>query len=89
MLQPLPHTIFAEGETSGHAHRAGGGVLYEDEAVQSNDGPLRVWINETTVPLTHEEHATHLLPPSPTGRWRIGGVIESDPFEEAGRRVAD
>ncbi len=89
MLRKLNHTVFAEGETSGHAHRAGGGVLYEDDAVGSNDGPLRVWEAAVVVPLTHEEHHTQELPPSPTGRYRIGGVIEADPFEEAGRRVAD
>lgn len=89
MLKKLTHTVFAEGESTGHAHRASGGVLYEDDAVQSNDGPLRVWETTETVPLTHEEHQTHLLPPSPTGRYRIGGVIEYDPFQEEARRVAD
>lgn len=89
MLKKLDHTVFAEGEISGHAHRAGGGVLFEDEALVSNDGPCRLWESDTIIPLTHEEHATQHLPPSPTGRYRIGGVIEEDPFAEAGRRVAD
>jgi hypothetical protein len=89
MLKKLDHTVFAEGEATGHAHRAGGGTLYEDIDVQSNDGPLRAWETSETVPLTHEEHGQLLLPPSPTGQYRIGGVIEMDPFLEAARRVAD
>ena len=89
MLKKLPHTTFAEGETTGHAHRANGGVLYEDADVQSNDGPLRIYETNEAVPLTHEEHHPQQIPPSPTGRYRIGGVIEFDPFKEEARRVAD
>lgn len=88
-LEQLPHTVFAEGEATGHAHRAAGGVLYEDTTIVSNDGPLRVWESTTMVPLTHEEHHAQSLPPSPTGRYRIGRVIEFDPFLDATRSVAD
>ena len=89
MLKKLPHTTFAEGEVSNHAHRAAGGVLYEDTEVIDNDGPKRLWETNEAVPLTHEEHHEQLLQPSPTGRYRIGGVIEYDPFKEAARRVDD
>jgi hypothetical protein len=89
MLKKLSHTVFAEGESTGHAHRAGGGVLYEDADVTGNDGPLRLWETKESTALTHEEHAPHVLLPSPTGRYRIGGVIEYDPFKEAATRVRD
>lgn len=89
MLKPLAHTIFAEGEVTGHAHRASGGVLFEDADIRDEDGPMRVFENETDAILTHEEHHAHTIPPSPTGRYRVGGVIEADPFGEAARRVVD
>lgn len=89
MLTQLAHTIFAEGEVTGHAHRASGGVLLEDRDVTSTDGPLRIWVNEQTATVTHEEHAAISLGVSPTGRWRIGGVIVADPFSARARRVAD
>jgi hypothetical protein len=89
MLKKLKHTVLAEGEATGHAHRMGGGVLYEDAAIRDDDGPLRLLELDSSQPLTHEEHDAQQIPQSPTGRYRIGGVIEADPFGEEARRVAD
>lgn len=89
MKKKLEHTVFAEGEVTGHAHRASGGVLYEDDAVMDIDGALRVFEQEAPVTVTHEEHHAQTIPPSPTGRYRIGGVVIADPYTERARRVAD
>lgn len=88
-LKKLDHTVFAEGEVTGHAHRVDGGVLYEDLEVLDEDGPMRVFESDEPRTITHEEHHAQTFPPPPTGRYRIGGVIERDPFMEAARRVAD
>lgn len=89
MLKKLHHTVLAEGEVTGHCHRMSGGVLYEDADVLDTDGPLRIFESSEPQTVTHEEHHAQTIPPSPTGRYRIGGVIETDPFQEEARRVAD
>lgn len=82
MRKKLNHTILAEGEHTGHAHRASGGTLYADEADL-------FWETKREESVTHEEHDAQTIPPSPTGEYQIGGVIEFDPFENEARRVAD
>mgnify|MGYP001567774312 CR=1 FL=1 len=82
--QKLDHTILAKGEVTGHAHRASGGaVLYQNE-----HGSMEME-QEGDVVVTHEEHHTQTIPPSPTGSYRIDGVVEYDPFLDAASRVAD
>lgn len=75
----LDHKILAEGEATGHAHRASGAVLYEHEGV------LYLRANSADT-ITHEEHATVKLP---AGDYRIGIVREYDPFTEEARNVQD
>ena len=82
MRKKLPHTILAEGEATGHAHRATGGVLFAD-----GDALLMEVADEATI--THEEHHSQTIPPSPTGDYQIGGVMEQDHFDQEARRVRD
>ena len=75
----LSHTVLAEGEATGHSHRATGGVLYADD----DD----LWlVTEVPVEIEHEEHDTQTLAP---GTMRIGRVREMDHFAEEARRVTD
>lgn len=75
--------VFAEGEATGHHHSclADPGIeLYED-----TNGTL--WCTtdrETTV--THQEHGPITLEP---GTYKVGKVVEADPFEDVIREVAD
>lgn len=83
MRKKLKHNILAEGEHTGHKHVAEGGVLYqEDEALI-----LKHEADQVTI--THEEHNRFAIPPSPTGEYQVGGVVEVDPFSQMERRVAD
>lgn len=84
-LVPSKHgrLVFAEGEATGHHHScvAEPGVnLYEDES-----GTLWCAVEkETTV--THQEHGPITLSP---GTYKVGRVVEVDPFEDVIREVAD
>ncbi|MDA8088266.1 MAG: hypothetical protein M0Z75_16405 [Nitrospiraceae bacterium] len=72
--------VIATGETTGHAHVAGGEVeLYELEGVLylKVAGPAEI---------THEEHLPLALE---LGTWQVGIVREFDPFLEECRNVAD
>jgi hypothetical protein len=89
MLKKLNHTTFAEGEVTFHAHRASGGTLFEDTEVVDIDGAQRLFQCDAPIRVTHEEHAAQTIPPSPTGRYRIGGVVIADPYTERAKRVAD
>lgn len=75
--------IFAEGEATGHHHScvAEPGVeLYEDK-----NGTL--WcVTEKNVTVTHQEHGAVTLSP---GTYKVGRVVEVDPFEDVIREVAD
>lgn len=75
----LNHLILAEGESTGHAHRAKEGEIYEDK------GTLYLRTTKET-DITHEEHKTITLP---KGDYKIGIVREYDHFAEEARRVAD
>jgi len=70
----------AEGEVTGHAHRADSGKVY------NLDNNIRLLEADKDVEVTHEEHGTVTLPP---GDYLVSGVVEVDPFEDEIRRVAD
>jgi len=74
--------ILAEGETTGHYHGidCGGACLMEDEK-----GTLWMEVKEASI-VKHQEHGHIALDP---GTYRIGQVVEVDPFERAIRKVQD
>lgn len=74
--------ILAEGEVTGHYHGidCGDACLMEDES-----GNLWMEVKEKAV-VTHQEHGHMSVEP---GTYRIGQVVEYDPFEEAIRKVKD
>ena len=75
----VSHNKLAEGEVTGHAHRAQGGQIYEE------NGVLYLHTDEETQ-VVHEEHDVVTIP---KGDWQIGIVKEYDHFAEEARRVAD
>ena len=82
-MKKLNHLILAEGETTGHAHRASSGTLYD------NKGVLVLEPSENTR-VTHEEHhETPLLREVISGPVSIGIVQEFDHAEMEARNVAD
>ena len=78
----LDHNILAKGEATGHAHRANGAVLEQEEDI------FRAICAEGMT-VTHEEHAVQVIPPSPTGSYRIGQVQVQDHLSDMQRNVAD
>lgn len=73
--------IIAEGEVTGHAHRASGTSV---KVIETQDGKNIVANHPVTI--THEEH-DHMTIPS--GEYEIGIVIEQDHLEETVRTVVD
>lgn len=80
-MKKLNHRVLAEGEATGHAHRADGGVLYasEDERTMVLDA------SEGNVTIKHEEHGDVTV----GGRFRVGRVQEMDHAAEEARQVQD
>jgi hypothetical protein len=77
--------VLAEGEHTGHHHRAedcGGLALMEAPS------GMRFMVNETDAPITirHEEHKPVIVEP---GIWQIGQVQEKDWFNDMVRKVVD
>lgn len=83
-MKKLNHRILAEGEATGHAHRATAGTLYEDDR-----GSLILDTEGHPVEIIHEEHGAVLPLAGVGGRVRIGRVQEMDHAEEAARQVVD
>ena len=75
----LDHLILADGEVTGHAHRAATGTLYEVGGALVLDAP------ENT-PITHEEHRV-LAPPARESD--VSRVREYDHAAEEARPVSD
>lgn len=75
--------VFAEGEATGHHHSclADPGIeLYEDA-----NGTM--WCTaDKEITVTHQEHGPVTLSP---GTYKVGRIVEVDPFEDAVREVAD
>jgi hypothetical protein len=78
----LDHLVVAEGEHTGHKHQLTGGTLFMEENNMFVE-------NNEEVEIKHEEHNPFVIPPSPTGEYQIGGVVEYDHLLEESRKVAD
>lgn len=76
----LGHRTLAEGEATGHAHRASAGTLLESGQRRF----LRVPKGGATV--AHEEHKPVTLP---AGEYEVRIVREYDHFAEEARAVRD
>ena len=81
-LQKIETGIIAEGEATGHCHRAVG------DGVEVYDGPKGREIHATDdgVTVTHEEHQAIHMPP---GVYECGIVREYDHLKEEAKRVID
>lgn len=75
----IPQNIVAEGEATGHAHRAVGASVYADKG-------QRTVVVEDSATIVHEEHKPVSLS---KGRYATGIVREVDPFKQKVRRVTD
>ena len=72
----------AEGEVTGHFHKAVGGEVFEDVF---DDSSLKLSAPEGSI-IEHQEHKETILPP---GIYRTGKVLECDPATEEAREVRD
>lgn len=79
-MEQLNHRVLAEGEVTGHAHRADAGTLYD-----AGGGIMVLDAPEGAI-ITHEEHGPIALQP---GRWNRSIVQEYDHAAEAARQVVD
>ena len=77
----LPHKRLAEGEVTGHSHRATArsAALYDVGGTIVLDAPQGTEV-------VHEEHGTQVIPP---GQYDRTLVQEFDPFSEEIRDVRD
>lgn len=76
----LSHTVLAEGEVTGHAHRASG------SATLYRVGESLMLDVEGATTVTHEEHGPVALP---VGQHDIIKVREYDHWAEEAREVVD
>jgi hypothetical protein len=81
--------VLAEGELTGHSHRASGRIAFFRDDALARDIPRGLYLGhltvaDTTARVSHQEHATLELP---QGTYRVRRQRELDP-EEA-RVVAD
>ncbi len=77
----LPHKILAEGEATGHAHRATART-----AELFDEGGTLVLSAPRGTKVVHEEHGVQEVP---AGEHVISRVQEFDPFAEEVRAVQD
>lgn len=75
--------ILAEGEVTGHAHAIADPNV---DVMVDKDGNLFMEVTDKPVTLVHEEHGPIAVEP---GQYRIGRVVEEDPFEDLIREVRD
>lgn len=80
-MKALNHRVLAEGEVTGHAHRADSGVLLQN----THTGALVLDACDGAA-ITHEEHGEIRVSP---GKWDVAIVKEYDHAAEAARNVAD
>lgn len=74
--------ILADGESTGHAHAVpaiAGVLLFQFQ----KDMFLKT---DVEIQITHEEHQPVMVDP---GIWRVGRVVEVDPFENEIRQIMD
>lgn len=83
-MQKLNHLVLAEGEVTGHAHRASAGTLYSDTG-------RTVLVAEDETVVTHEEHhqTPRLIDVIPGGRIVVQRVQEFNHAEQEASDVAD
>ena len=77
--------VLAEGEVTGHAHRLQRPVEIF-KAPGHQDGDDVYMSSPRRIELTHEEHATQVIPP---GKYRVSRVREYDYATQEARRVQD
>ncbi len=80
----IDSNILQHGELTGHAHRLFG-EAGDFTVLEQPDKTKWLQVNRA-VSLAHEEHTTQEIKP---GNYRIGIVVENDPFEKLTRRVLD
>ena len=80
-MKKLDHLVLAQGEATGHAHRARGGVLYEDD-----EGRRVLDAGVTGTDVEHEEHKTVRVP---AGRHHVGHRTEYHHADHEARPVLD
>jgi len=74
--------VLAEGEHTGHAHVISDGVsLFKNSEILFLEVP-----GVAGAILEHEEHKPITIP---IGKYRVGRILEYDPFAEEARNVAD
>ena len=76
----LSDPVLAEGEATGHAHRAIGTTVYDN-----GDG-TRTVVAHQPADVVHEEHGTVTIP---AGEFLSDRVVEQDHAADAARRVLD
>ena len=81
-LKKINDGVVADGEATGHAHRATGA------GVEVYEGPKgrEIHASDDGVTVTHEEHKAIHMPP---GIYECGIVREFDHLKEEARRVID
>lgn len=72
----------AEGEVTGHFHKAIGGEVFEEAY---GDTSLKLSAPKGSI-IEHQEHKETVLPPE---TYRTGKVLEFDPAAEEAREVRD
>ncbi|KKL25342.1 hypothetical protein LCGC14_2406290 [marine sediment metagenome] len=76
--------VLAEGEVTGHFH--GIAAVPEVDLFEDTDGTLYLSVRKDAATLRHQEHKEIEIP---AGQYKIGRVVEIDPFENEIRQVAD
>ena len=82
MQTKIPGNVLAQGEVTGHSHRA---TAASAEVWDDGTGVVTLSAPQGTE-VVHEEHGRITLPP---GNYDRLIVQEYDPFAEAARRVVD
>ena len=76
--------VLAEGEATGHFHAIADAPSVD--LFESPDGTLYLSVREGEASLRHQEHKEIGIP---AGQYKVGRVVEVDPFENEVRQVAD
>ena len=77
----LAHKVLMEGEVTGHKHE----VISGDAQLFEKEGTLYL-AAKTDCVVTHQEHGNVTVK---KGNYKIGRVVETDPFSDAVRTVHD
>lgn len=77
----LNHLVVMEGEVTGHRHQ----IIEGEAQLYEKDGVLYLKA-KSDCKIGHEEHGIQTIT---KGNYKIGRVVEYDPFEDAIRSVKD